>query len=200
MEAMHRVAQTAIEMAPPACRIRPEDADVIARNNDHLASIGGEIVQGFYDTVFGHGPTAAVFKDGERGMREESLEDWWLRTINGPINDEYWAWMALVGLLHVLRQVENPMMLAMSDYVARYVADNVHRFPIDADEQLLLADAFRRHASTTSSIITYAYDHAVSSALFDVAGMPESLLRRLRDQEIVSALKDARSELRAAAE
>lgn len=195
MDQMHAVAAAAIEQAPPDCRVRPEDADVIARNSEYLATLGPQIVQGFYDTLYGHGPTSKVFVPDERVMREQSLADWWARTIKGPINDDYWAWMAMVGLLHVVRQVTNPMMLAMADYVARFVADNARSFPISTDEADHLADAFRRHAATTGSIITYAYDHAVSSALFDVAGMPEGLLRRLRDQEIQSALVDARQEL-----
>ncbi len=195
MDRMHAVASAAIEQAPPECRVRPEDADVIRRNADHLATLGPRIVEGFYNTVYGHGPTAEVFEPGERVMREKSLADWWGRTIKGPIDDDYWAWMALVGLLHVVRQVSNPMMLAMADYVARFVGNNAYSLPIPADEAARLSDAFRRHAATTSWIITYAYDHAVSSALYDVAGMPPGLLRRLRDQEIRASLVDAREEL-----
>lgn len=47
----------------------------------------------------------------------------------------------------------------------------------------------------TGSVITWGHDHAVSAALFEVAGMPEALLARLRDAEIKTALVDAREEV-----
>jgi hypothetical protein len=45
------------------------------------------------------------------------------------------------------------------------------------------------------AIITFGYDQAVVAALFAVAGMPEALLRRLRDQEVAAALAAARQEV-----
>jgi hypothetical protein len=44
------------------------------------------------------------------------------------------------------------------------------------------------------SIITYGYDHAMSSALYERAGMPEAL-SPLGDQTIREALFDAKTEL-----
>lgn len=195
MDAMQAIAQAAIEQTPPQCRVTPEDAAVIARHADALITLGPEIVQGFYDTLYAHGPTSEVFSPDERPMRERTLADWWTRTVRGPIDANYWAWMAMVGLIHVIRRVTNPMMLAMAEYVARFVADNAHRLGLSESERLELVEAFQRVASMTSSIITYGYDHAVSSALFDIAGMPQALLARLRDQVIQDALVDARAEI-----
>lgn len=194
MDRMLDIAEAAIEQTPPPCRVSPEQAHLIARHADQLLTLGPEIVQGFYDTLFAHPPTAAVFVDGERPMREQTLVQWWTRTVTGPIDDDYWAWMALVGLTHVIRRVTNPMMLGMAEYVARFVSENAHRLDVPADEREALVEGFRRVAAMTSSIITYAYDHAVSSALFDVAGMPEALLARLRDQEIQESLRLAHAE------
>ena len=36
------------------------------------------VVQFFYDTIFAHARTAAVFHDGERPAREKTLQDWYL--------------------------------------------------------------------------------------------------------------------------
>lgn len=115
--------------------------------------------------------------------------------VRGPIDDNYWAWMSMVGLIHVIRRVTNPMMLSMTDFVAGYVSNNAHRLNLDPDEQRRLVDALRRLAGMTGSVITWGYDHAVSAALFEVAGMPEALLARLRDAEIKTALVDAREEV-----
>jgi hypothetical protein len=196
MQSMTDVARSAIEQMPPACRFRPQDAQIIYEHKELLLGLEPEVVKGFYDTVYGHGPTAAVFVEGERADRETTLSHWWRRTVNGPLNEQYFAWMAMVGLVHVMRGVQNPMMLAMADWTVGVVADKVVDAaigPADADH---LVEAFRRLASTVGAIITSGYDQAVVDALYNVAGMPEALLRRLRDQEVAAALDVARDEMR----
>jgi hypothetical protein len=195
MDSMHEIARRAIEQTPPACRVTIGDAAVIAKNADALVAMGPEIATAFYDTLFDHPPTATVFHPDERPMREQTLIQWWERTVRGPIDDDYWAWMAMVGLTHVVRHVTNPMMLAMADFVASYVATNAYRLHLDETERASLVRGFDRVASMMRSIITYGYDHAMSSALYERAGMPEALLARLGDQTIREALAGAKSEL-----
>ncbi len=195
MQSMHEIAQEAIQQMPPPARFREEDAAIIVRHRDALLALGPTIVQSFYDTLFSHDRTAAVFHEGERHDREGTLANWWSRTVNGPIDDDYFAWMAMVGLVHVIRKVTNPMMLAMSDQVALLVTTEVATWPLEDAERQQLIQAFGRLASTVRAIISWGYDHAITAALFEVAGMPEALLARLRDQEIVVALGDARSQL-----
>jgi hypothetical protein len=192
---MFELAEKAIAQMPPECRFRPEDGKVIQDHKEVLLLLEGEVVQAFYDTLYAHDVTAAVFVPGERPDREMTLLHWYRRTVIGPVNDQYFAWMALVGLVHVMRNVSNPMMLAMADFVARFVAEKAAGSPMGQSDADALTTAFRRLTATVSSIITYGYDQAVISALFDVAGMPEALLRRLRDQEVASSLGPAREEI-----
>lgn len=194
MDQMIQIARSAMEQMPPQCRVRASDAEIVLAHREVLLSWESEVVKGFYDTLFAHAPTSRVFVDGERTARELTLSDWWRRTVNGPLDDDYFAWMALVGLVHVLRRVSNPMMLAMADFVRTFVVERSGDLDIDPHERARLIDAFGRLASTVSAIITYAYDHAVASALFEVAGMPGALLERLCDQEISAALTVARAD------
>jgi len=76
--------------------VTAEHAAVIAANADALVAFGPEIAKGFYDTLYGHGPTEEIFHEGERPMREQTLIGWWERTARGPIDDDDWAWMAMV--------------------------------------------------------------------------------------------------------
>ncbi len=195
MDSMYAIAANAIDQMPPANRFSPADAEVIARHRGLLHSLRPRIVQSFYDTLFEHPRTAAVFHDGERPAREQTLTQWWQRTVDGPIDEDYFAWMAMVGLVHVVRDVTNPMMLSMADQVARLVGATLDDSALPRSEQRLLGDAVRRLAATVSAIITFGYDHAVVSALYDVAGMPEALLRRLRNHEVADALSAARTDL-----
>ncbi|MDO5093815.1 MAG: protoglobin domain-containing protein [Propionibacteriaceae bacterium] len=196
MLSMHEIAQGAVAQIPPSGRLNDDDRQTIQRHREELLALGPEVVQSFYDTVYGHPETAAVFREGERPAREGALAHWWERTVEGPLDDDYFAWMALVGLVHVTRHVTNPMMLAMSDHVAQLVSARVTSFDIPADERQRLIAAFARLMSTVRAIIAWGYDHAVSAALFEAAGMPEALLVRMRDQEIGSALGDARNSLK----
>lgn len=194
MDSMREIARAAMGQMPPSCQLQPTDGEVIGRHRDLLLGLERPLVTGFYDTLFAHGPTESVFAEGERPMREQTLGAWWRRTVQGPLDDDYFAWMALVGLVHVIREVSNPMMLAMTEYVRNVVADQAGPVVVDPQERALLVDAFGRLASTVGAVITYAYDHAVASALFEVAGMPSPLLRRLRNAEVSAALDQARSE------
>ena len=194
MDSMRDIAREAMGQMPPGCQLQRSDGEIIARHRDLLLGLERELVTGFYDTLFAHGVTAAVFAEGERPTREDTLGAWWRRTVRGPLDDDYFAWMALVGLVHVIREVSNPMMLAMTEYVRTMVADQARTALADPHERGLLVDAFGRLASTVGAVITYAYDHAVASALFEVAGMPAPLLRRLRNAEVAAALKAARGQ------
>jgi hypothetical protein len=198
MDHMHEVAQSAIAQIPPACRFSDEHAKLIHGYKELLLSLEAEVIQGFYDTLYAHPATSVIFVEGERPARELTLSHWWRRTVNGPINDQYWAWMAMVGLVHINRRVSNAMMLSMAGYVTGLVADRVETIEMNRADADHLVEAFRRLASTAGAIITYGYDQAynraVMRALDDVAGMPEALFNRLRDNEVSSTLAEARAE------
>ncbi len=197
MDSMHHLARMALDELPPATRFTPQDAEVIVRYQELLLSWEADVVQGFYDTLYDHRPTAAVFSLDERPAREATLALWWRRTVVGPLDEDYFAWMAMVGLVHVVRGVTNPMMLAMTDFVVGTVAAAAVESAVPPADVDRLTTAFRRLTSTVGAIITCGYDQAVASALFNIAGMPDALLRRLRDQEVVEALAAARAEVHA---
>ncbi len=192
---MHEIARTALDSMPPQSRFGPQDRYVLLRYTDYLLSLEDDFVRGFYDSLFAHPPTRAVFSDDERAMREESLRDWWRRTVRGPVDDDYFAWMAMVGLVHVVRGVANPMMLAMCEYAAEFAKTAVDRADLPRDEADALLGAFRRFTTSVGAVITYGYDQAVADALYNIAGMRRGLLERLRDQEVIEALGQARGVL-----
>ena len=199
MDTMHDISVAALDQLPPACRFTPQDAAVIRDHKEVLLGLEDQVIRAFYDTLYAHKPTAAVFVEGERPARELTLSHWWRRTVVGPLNDQYFDWMAMVGLVHVIRGVSNPMMLAMAEFTVTFVAEQAAHAGMGTAEAERLVQAFRRLALTVGAIITCGYDEAVVSALYNVAGMPEALLRRLRNQEIAEALSIAREQTRSPA-
>ena len=173
MSKILEIAREALQQMPLQTRLRPEDEAVIARHKELLLSWTPELVQGFYDTLFAHTPTRKVFHEGERPAREQTLRDWWQKTVEGPLDEAYFAWMAKVGLVHVVRGVENPMMLAMVSFVTEFV----ERKSLEAGlpEAEALSKAFHRLGM---AVITHGYDRYQALALYNVAGMEPALLER----------------------
>jgi hypothetical protein len=178
----------------PATVVTDADRAVIAANKDFLLSLEDTLVATFYDSLFAHPPTAAVFQDGERPAREQTLRDWWQRTVAAPLDDKYFAWMTLVGVVHIRRKVQNPMMLSMF----HLVADTVHTQALQqlgAEKAEELRLAFSHLASTVSSIISEAYTKGYIAALQDLAGLDPKLTERMLQIEVGKLEAEARAAL-----
>ncbi|WP_233493179.1 MULTISPECIES: protoglobin domain-containing protein [unclassified Meiothermus] len=151
----YRKAQLIWEQIPPPARLQPRDGRILAKHQDLLLSWEDRIVQGFYDTLFQHPPTQRIFHPGERPIREATLRRWWRRTVSGPFNGEYFAWQALVGLVHVKRQVSNAMMAGMWGWMVERVSEEARQ---ELGEQSLpLIQAFSRLAASVSALIAQSY-------------------------------------------
>ncbi|BDG17713.1 protoglobin domain-containing protein [Thermus brockianus] len=186
------LAQRVLAEMPPEDRFSQADAEALARHKGALLALGDELVRAFYDTLFAHPPTARVFREGERPDREETLRRWWQRTVQGPLDEGYFAWMAKVGLVHVVRGVENPMMLAMASFVAAFVEHKTHEGGHPEAEPL--TEAFYRLSMAVGAVITHGYDRYRALALYNVAGMEPALLERLTVEEAREMLEAIRKE------
>jgi len=175
----HEVAQKAINDMPPTTRFRPEDGQIIKAHADLILPLAGEFVTGFYDTLYAHEPTRAVFEEGERAEREKSLGAFLAHVVNGPHDDKFFAWLAFVGPVHVVRQVSNPMMLAMLDYLVLFI---MKKFSGHENAEKI-TEAFVRLAATLGAIISYGYEVAWQEALHNVVGMPPALVQRMVHEE-----------------
>ncbi len=175
---------------PESARFSENDAKKIQENSAVLLDLGDGLINGFYNTVFSHTATASVFEDNERPMREKSLTDWWKRTVNGPFNDEYWAWQTYVGLLHIKRGVSNPMMMSMWSWILDYLNKELAQAGLSETETNALVMSFQRLSSTTSSLIGDSVFRFYLEALINATGFKSSLLERMVKNEIDQLLQD----------
>ena len=173
------IAQKAIGDMPPSTRFGPEDSEVLRRNAEALLAVRDTFVQGFYDLLFAHPPTRAVFEEGERPEREKTLAAFYERVVWGPHDDKFLAWLAFVGPVHVVRGVTNPMMLAMLGYLVEFVREGTRELP---DHENLVR-AFSRLSATLGAIIAYGYEMAWKKALENVVGIPPVLAERAAHEE-----------------
>jgi len=173
------IAKKALSDMPPETRFSASDAAVIRRNAEALLPAKEAFVKRFYDILFAHPPTRAVFEEGERVERERTLGDFFERVVKGPHDEEFFAWLAFVGPVHVVRGVTNPMMLAMLGFLVDFVRENTRSLP---DHEALVS-AFTRLATTMGSIIAYGYETAWKKALENVIGIPPALTERTVHEE-----------------
>ncbi|APD10439.1 MULTISPECIES: protoglobin domain-containing protein [Thermus] len=162
------LAQRVLAEMPPEDRFSQADAEALARHKGALLALGDELVRAFYDTLFAHPPTARVFREGERPEREETLRRWWRRTVEGPFDLDYWAWQAYVGLVHLKRDVSNPMMLGHAAFVARFVADRLPE----------AAPSVNRLMATVAALIAEGYKEVYLKAAREITGQSKELLER----------------------
>lgn len=186
----YALAQEVWSQLPPQARFRPlEDAKTFARHKEAMRSWVDAVVQGFYDTLFAHPATRAIFREGERPAREKTLRDWYLRTVEGPFNGQYFAWQTLVGLVHVRRGVTNAMMAAMWNWVVDTVS-RLARQTLPQGEAEALADAWRRLGFTVMALISESYLHAYLEALAQAEGVEVGMFLQRAQEEAARMLRN----------
>jgi len=181
-----------IDQIPAAVRFSQENADAILRHKELLLTLEDGLVQGFYDTLYGYEVTRAVFTDDERAAREQTLRDWYRRTLNGPFDDAYWEWQTLVGLVHIKRKVNNAMVSGMWGWILTYLGKNAMEH-LSADEALAVIKAVHALQATVMALISESYLRNMFIAVDKASGIKETLLMRLVGIEIDGMLATARS-------
>jgi hypothetical protein len=189
MDLVRLQAEILAEMVPDSV-FDAADARTLFDHCEFLLGIEDQLITHFYDTLFAHPTSAAVFADGERPEREDTLRHWWRRTIDGPLDASYWSWMALVGVVHIRRGVRNPMMLGMMTVVEDTVHHEAMKAGFEPDELERLRTAFNHLGNTVSALIAESYTQSYIGALQNLGGLNPRLLSNMLSIEI-QAIEDA---------
>ncbi len=189
MSKLVEVMQEVMKDIPDQARFSEADGAVINRNQDFLLDLEEQLVQGFYDTLFSFDRTRDVFHEGERPARENSLAQWWRRTVQGPFDEGYWAWQTYVGLLHIKRGVSNPMMISMWSWVLDLLSTQIEQAGLPSDEENALNGAFQRMAALTEALIGDSVFRFYLQGLMEATGFNQKLLDRMVQNEIDQMLE-----------
>ncbi len=181
-----------INQIPSCVRFNDEDAQALIRNKEALLTLEDGLVKGFYDSVFSYDVTRAVFSEDERAAREQTLRDWYRRTLNGPFDDAYWQWQTFVGLVHIKRKVNNAMVSGMWGWILSYLGENALAL-LDASEAKSVIKALNSLQAAVMALISESYLRNMFIAVDKASGINEALLMRLVNIEIDDMLSDARA-------
>ncbi len=182
-----------IEQIPECVRFNDEDAQALLRNKDVLLALEDGLVEGFYNAVYSYSVTRAVFTDDERAAREQTLREWYRRTLNGPFDDAYWKWQTFVGLVHIKRKVNNAMVSGMWGWILTYLSENALEH-LDKTEAKAVIKALHGLQAAVMALISESYLRNMFIAVDKASGIKEALLMRLVNIEIDGMLEDARSD------
>ena len=185
---------TTLHSMVPSALLRDEDRATLAANREYLLGLTESIVSTFYDSAFGHAPTAAVFEEGERPAREETLRHWWHRTVGAPLDEQYFKWMSFVGIVHIRRGVSNPMMLSMLQVVGDFVVERATT-DLGGEQAAKLGSTFGRLATTVGSLIAETFTRGYVGALEDLAGLDPKLTARMLSLEVKRLEEDGRAQI-----
>ncbi|MGC8597317.1 MAG: protoglobin domain-containing protein [Thermocladium sp.] len=178
MDLLSDVVNKVFKEIPPVILFNEEDANIIIRHKEALLSITDKLVKDFYDMLFAHPATAAVFREGERAIREKSLRDWWIRTVSGPFNEEYWRWQAFVGVVHFRRNISNSMMMGMWAWIVGQVT-YLLMGKIPNEELARLQGALLRLAVINASLTVAGYEGLMEKGFAEEAGVDTQLIRTI---------------------
>ena len=153
-------------------------AEVLKEYADRLKVWDDFFAKAFYDTLFSYGPTASVFREGERPTREEALKVWYRRVVSGEYDDAFWDWQyRKVGLSHVVRRIPNEFMLSAMSMVQRAFFEKVkEEFPMEEAFRIYLA--FKHITDAIATLIAAGYMYSYLDAVSESTGMSLTLIER----------------------
>ncbi len=169
-----------------------EDPQILRRYTAVTAVWQEEVTQVFYDTLYGHRATAAVFRGGERPSREQTLRNWYQTVTEGNIDDQFWQWQWFVGLVHIPRGISNPFMMGMMSRVQQLFWQKC-RENMSLDEAEMVYGAFKRVTDVIAGLIAEGYFQSYVHAMERMSGQSRTLIDRMVHMEVEEMLAEARS-------
>lgn len=195
LEHLQEMRRHILGQMPPNTVFSAQDGQIFDQHKDLLLSWTPDIVKGFYDMLYSHGPTEAIFADGERPKLEKTLMDWWSRVVNGPRDEQFWDWMTFVGLVHVVRKVKNPMMIGAWSFVEGEAIQRSSQ-ALSPEQAATFHGALARFGLTFNALVAESYIIHYLEAVSESTGSSAVLLDRLVLTEIGQMLDNVKGNFR----
>jgi hypothetical protein len=163
--------------------ISQADFDLLHSVEAEAAQWTDEVVKLFYDTLFGHPRTAAVFHAGERPDREKTLADWYRAIFNASDTPEFWEKQGRIGFAHIRRHVNNEFMIGMASKLVQFFTQKaVETF--GPQKGVPVALSFERALKAVVGLTAEGYDVASQAAFTESTGADAKLVNRLIQESV----------------
>jgi hypothetical protein len=193
---LYELTRSIIDSIPEQQRFSSQDEVLLMQFKAPLLALEDGLVKGFYDEIEANPKINALLGDGARAQREATLRRWWQRTLAGPIDDQYWAWQALVGVVHIKVGVKNPTMMGMWNWILTRLRERVTAEVVGSAEAAAQVMAcVERLALTTQAITAESFLLNYLETVIRLTGFKPALLERMFKTEIDLVLAEAREQL-----
>lgn len=192
---LYELTRSIIDSIPAQQRFTAEDEALLMKHRDVLLALEDDLVKGFYDAIEANPNINALLGSGARAEREVTLRRWWQRTLAGPIDEKYWAWQALVGVVHIKVGVKNPMMMGMWNWILTWLRPRVEQVSGSPEATFALMECVQRLALTTQAITAESFLMNYLETVVRITGFKPALLERMFNTEIKVVLAEAREQL-----
>ncbi|MCB0264265.1 MAG: hypothetical protein KDH95_10475 [Calditrichaeota bacterium] len=170
----------------------PRDFDTLNEVAPQIEVWEPAIVKIFYDTLYSHSATNAIFKSDERPDREATFSNWYRQLIHAKYDPMFWKHQWFVGLIHIKREVRNHMMLGMISRVQTFfLAQCMNEF--QGVQALKVYGAFKRITDVIAGLIAEGYFEKYLEAMEKMSGIKTKVVERMVKLEIDTMIKEFRA-------
>ena len=153
-----------------------QDVERIHEHSELLLSFSDDVVSVVYKRLFEVTETSRVFAEDERPAREQSMREWYHKTVCAEINEDYWLWQWLVGALHLRRGVENPMMVSAMFLVQSVILKkSIEALGIERGEELYLS--FCKLSNLVVCLVIRSFECSTYDSIQNATGMTKQLIK-----------------------
>ena len=125
-------------------------------------------------------------------MRENTWRQWYQVTTGGHFDAHYWAWQALIGIVHVKHNIPNPAMLGMWAWMINYIQTRLLE-ELPPAEALAVIQVFQKLQATVCSLIVESFIMTQQEAISRASGLNKAILGRFIHIEIDTLLSQGRA-------
>ena len=175
MYLVRRDFEKGIETVQALTGLSQADFDLLSEVAPQATQWADELVQIFYDTLFAHSRTTAVFHTGEREEREDTLIKWYLSLFEVTDTYAFLGNQARIGLAHVRRDVHNQFMISVANKIRMcFFKKAVATY--GPERGLEVAYAFGRVLDAVIGLTAEGYELLTRRALSNSTGVKPFLL------------------------
>jgi hypothetical protein len=168
------------------------DGALVQRYQGFFKKHEDTVIKGFYDLVYNDPATQMFLKPKDRPMRENTLRQWYQVTTAGHFDEHYWAWQALVGIVHVKHNIPNPAMLGMWSWMVSFIQARLLE-ELPPQEALDVMQVFQKLQATVCSLIVESFIMTQQEAISRASGLNQVILGRFIHIEIDRLLSQGRA-------
>lgn len=188
------LTNTLLQQIPQKLIPNAADGAILQQHQAFFEKHKATVIQGFYDFMYDQDATKQHLSNENRTTREALLSQWYEITMQGHFDQAYWAWQALVGIVHIKHKIPDSAVLGMWSWLI----DNLNQALLaekTTAEVAQIMSILHKVQATVCSVIIESAKLSQQEAIKRASGLNPAILNRFIEIEINELLKQGRAAL-----